>query len=126
MIILPPRMNPVTGLFNVAPPSQLCGLCPASWVTSESESEVWSTSGQMKSGGGVGLATGVHARAPPPSARSKFDLTTCGATYGSGCHEFAIIGWETGAQGPKLLVVTKPSLKMYVIFALHKSSLEIV
>src|SRR6266851_1570434 len=101
MIILGPLMIPVTGLFMVAPPSQLCFGAPASWRASESAIEVWSTSGHWPVTG-----SDVHPREPPSTARSKFDWTTCGATCGSGCQEFAISGSETGGQRPKLLVVT--------------------
>src|SRR5260370_25250640 len=107
MNILGPLMIPVTGLlappFNVAPLSQFCcGWFPASLVTAWSLSSI---AGQLPE------SSGVHPWEGPPSARSRSDLTICGTTYGSGCHELAISGSETGGAGPELHFFLKPSLR---------------
>src|SRR5260370_41895232 len=106
MNILGPLMIPVTGLlappFNVAPLSQFCcGWFPASLVTSWSLSSI---AGQLPE------SSGVHPWEDPPSARGRSDLTICGATYGSGCHQLAISGSETGGERSRLLFGDKTAL----------------
>src|SRR6266498_426665 len=100
-----------------APVASVTRHCPHSVVTS--------ISAAFNDGHCPVVGSGVQGRDDDFAARSRSDLTKCGATCGSGCHELAISGSEAGGQPPKLLVVTKPSLKMYVIFALHRSSLVI-
>src|SRR5215472_12876820 len=101
-------MMPLMSFWEmVAPPSQLRPSCPPSWWGSTSSGGVfdgslhWPVSGSAE-----------HGRELPACARSKFDLTKCGATCGSGRHELAISAGEAGGQRPKLLVVMYPSLNI--------------
>jgi hypothetical protein len=57
------------------------------------------------------------------TARSIFFLTIRGETVRSGRQELEINGSDPAGHVPRLLVVAYPSLNMYVIFALNRSSL---
>src|SRR5215469_446089 len=106
MITLDALMKPLTVLPKVAPLSQVCDNCPPSWAGSAS-------AGGVVAGSTQAPLTGVHAGVGGGGedwASSKSELTTKGATRGSGRHELAMRG-EEGEQRSKSLVVTNPSLK---------------